>query len=359
MRNREYWTERMIDLMLMGERSVLDFEDSLLQAYRVALVEVQKDIDAFYNRYADRNKITYAEARKRLTVDEVKEFHSLLMKWYTEARDGGWNEAYIKYLEKMGKQKYISRLEMLEADIRYQIESIEQGKYQGMTNLLEDNYLSAYYEGYYVLAHGSELAVRFNVVDKAGLERAVKTRWNQFSYSQSIWNDRDKLVRVLATVIPQSFSRGLNSRVLGDMIAREMETSKNRGRTLARTEVNHICNQGTLDVYKAAGVEEYEYLATLDARTSEICRSLDGTVHKVKEASPGINYPPMHPNCRSTTVAKFDDMDVEERIAKDQDGQNIKVPRRMTQEEYIKTYIPEDQQERLLRFRRKFYESEK
>lgn len=359
MRNREYWTERMIDAMLMGERSVLDYEDALLQAYRVALAEVRKDIDAFYNRYATRNKITYAEARKRLTVDEVKEFQAMLTKWYTIARDEGWNEAFIKYLEKMGKQKYISRLEMLEADIRYQIEVIENGKYADMTTLLEDNYLAAYYESYYLLAHGSELAVRFNVVDKAGLERAIKTKWNKNLYSQSIWSDRDKLVRTLATVIPQSFSRGLNSRVLGDMIAKEMETSKNRGRTLARTEVNHICNQGTLAVYKAAGIKEYEYLATLDIRTSEICRSLDGTVHKVSEASPGINYPPMHPNCRSTTVARFEDQDVEERIAKDEDGQNIRVPRRMTQEEYINTYVPEEQRERLLRFRKKFYESGK
>lgn len=360
MRNRDYWTNRMIDSIVMGERSVLEFEDALLQAYETALVEVQKDIDAFYQRYASNHKISYAEARRRLNTVELKDFRTLLKKWYEIARDQGWSDVYIKYLEKLGKQKYISRLEMLEADIRYQIESVKAGQVRDMTDLLSINYLAAYYESYYTLAHGAEVAVRFNAVDSAGVERAVKTKWSQYTYSQSVWNDRDKLVRTLQTVIPQSFSRGLNSNQLGDMIAKEMGTSRNRGRTLARTEVNHICNQATLDVYKAAGLLEYEYLATLDLRTSEICRSLDSSVFKVAEAKTGINYPPMHPNCRSTTVPYFrDEKDVEERLAKNAEGENIRVPRRMTQEEYINTYAPKDQRERLLRFRKKFYESEK
>ena len=93
-------------------------------------------------------------------------------------------------------------------------------------------------------------------------------------------------------------------------------------------------------------------------RTSDICRSLDGTVHKVSQAKVGVNFPPMHPNCRSTTVPKFNDQDVEERVARDEDGRTIKIPRKMTQEEYINTYVPEEDRERLLKFRKKFYKSE-
>jgi SPP1 gp7 family putative phage head morphogenesis protein len=242
--------------------------------------------------------------------------------------------------------------------VRYQIETIQQGKYVDMTELLSINYLASYYEKSYTLAHGTEIAVRFNAVSKAGVEKAIKTKWSQYSYNQTIWNDREKLVRTLSTIIPQSFSRGLSSNQLGDMIAKEMNASRNRGRTLARTEVNYICNQADLDAYKVAGVEEYEYLATLDMKTSEICRSLDGTRHKVSYAQVGVNFPPMHPNCRSTTVPYFADQEVEERVARDEEGHTIKVPRRMTQEEYINTYVPEEDREKLLSFRKKFYKTE-
>lgn len=355
MRDAKYWAERALNEMLMGERSVLEYEEALLQAYTVALREIKKDIDAFYTRYAREHKVSYAEARRRLTTPELKEFQALVNRWLSEAQAGRWSSAYIRYLEKLAGAKYISRLEMLEADVRYQIENITQGKHIDMTELLSINYLAAYYERSYTVAHGTEIAVRFNAVAKAGVEKAVKTKWSQYNYSETIWNDRDRLVRAISTIIPQSFSRGLSSNELGDMIAKEMNASRNRGRTLARTEVNYICNQADLDVYKVIGIEDYEYLATLDLRTSEICRSLDGTVHKVSQAKVGINYPPMHPNCRSTTVPKFKDQEVEERVARDEEGDTIKVPRKMTQEEYINTYVPEEDRERLLKFRNKFY----
>lgn len=355
MRDAKYWAERALNEMLMGERSVLEYEEALLQAYTIALHEIKKDIDAFYTRYAREHKVSYAEARRRLTTPELKEFQALVNRWLSEAQAGRWSSAYIRYLEKLAGAKYISRLEMLEADVRYQIENITQGKHIDMTELLSINYLAAYYERSYTVAHGTEIAVRFNAVAKAGVEKAVKTKWSQYNYSETIWNDRDRLVRAISTIIPQSFSRGLSSNQLGDMIAKEMNASRNRGRTLARTEVNHICNQADLDVYKVIGIEDYEYLATLDLRTSEICRSLDGTVHKVSQAKVGINYPPMHPNCRSTTVPKFKDQEVEERVARDEEGDTIKVPRKMTQEEYINTYVPEEDRERLLKFRNKFY----
>ena len=73
------------------------------------------------------------------------------------------------------------------------------------------------------------------------------------------------------------------------MLAKELNVSQNRGRTLARTEINNICNQADLAVYKAAGIDKYQFVATLDLRTSEICRSMDNTVHEVSQARTGIN----------------------------------------------------------------------
>nr|WP_225973858.1 minor capsid protein [Staphylococcus epidermidis] len=47
---------------------------------------------------------------------------------------------------------------------------------------------------------------------------------------------------------------------------------------------------------------EYKYVAKKDKKTSKICHSLNGKVFKVKDMIPGVNAPPMHPWCRSTTV---------------------------------------------------------
>lgn len=359
MRNAEYWAERALNEALMGERSVLEYENALLDAYRVALREIKKDLESFFSKYAKENKVTYAEARRRLVSAEMKEFQATVKMWLDYARQNGWNRVYIQYLEKLLNMKYITRLEMLEADIRYQIELIENNKEKNIKDLMKINYLAAYYVRYHDFATGAEMSVRFDTIDAHTLAQAVAKKWDEGNYSTRVWNDRNRLVKAMATILPQSFSRGLNVNKLGDMLAKELNVSQNRGRTLARTEINNICNQADLAVYKAAGIEKYQFVATLDLRTSEICRSMDNTVHEVSQARTGINFPPLHPNCRSTTVAYHEDLQGLERIARDSEGRNIRVPRGMSQEEWIKKYVPEEDRDKLLQFTSRFYKSQK
>lgn len=354
MRSREYWEERMTDNIVRSEKSVIEYEKSLLEAYDYALVQIKKEIESFFQKYARDNKVSYAEARRRLNAAEKKDFHTLLKEWYKLAQELGMSSDFKDRLQQLGKRVYITRLESLQASIEYEIEKLKTNQYKWMTDLMVINYKAGYYNSYYSVAQGLEISVNFATVDKLGMEKAIKERWNGRNYSDSIWTDKDKLINAMSTILPRSFSMGINSRDLGNMIAREMNTSGNRGRALARTEINYLCNQSTLAVYKACDIEEYDYLATLDLRTSEICRAMDGTTHKVSQAKVGVNYPPLHPNCRSTTIPHIEDDDTLDRIARDEEGNNIKVPRRMSQEQWINQYVPEEDREALLRFNRKF-----
>ncbi|OKO89746.1 minor capsid protein [Geobacillus proteiniphilus] len=54
-------------------------------------------------------------------------------------------------------------------------------------------------------------------------------------------------------------------------------------------------------------MEKYEILATLDMRTSDICRSMDGKVYEVKNYKPGTTAPTFHVRCRTTTIPYFDE----------------------------------------------------
>ena len=109
-----------------------------------------------------------------------------------------------------------------------------------------------------------------------------------------------------------------------------------------RTETAYVYEQATKEAYEAAEIEWYEYLATLDNLTSEICRELDDKHFKVKDAMPGKNYPPIHPNCRSTTVCWFPDEEerkkLTQRIAKDEDGKYYEVPADMTYKQWAKLH---------------------
>lgn len=354
MTNKEYWKKRAEADLIASEKSVLEFEDALEKVYKEALIAIQKEVDAFFYKYAKENKISYAEARKRLTVDERANFNVLLTKWYKMAKELGLKEHHSKYLKDMGARVYISRLEALEASIRHEIELIKSEQYSQMTELMKTNYMVGYYSEYYTMSKGMSNGVDFAQLDKANIENAVKARRDNYNYSDRIWADKDALLRELSTTLPREIAMGRNGNSIGDVLAKKLGVSKNRARTLARTELNYIQNKSRLDAYKAAGITKYEYLATLDMRTSAICREMDGYIGDVSRADTGVNYPPMHPNCRSTTIPYFEDGISEVRSARDENGDSIYVPRRTTQEEWINKYAPEDQRERLLKFKNKF-----
>lgn len=68
--------------------------------------------------------------------------------------------------------------------------------------------------------------------------------------------------------------------------------------------VSSYCHNGAdVSGYRAAGIEEYEFMASLDDETCPICGALDGKHFKIKDAKIGVNFPPMHLGCRCTTTA--------------------------------------------------------
>ena len=98
---------------------------------------------------------------------------------------------------------------------------------------------------------------------------------------------------------------------------------------LVRTELNYVQNQAALDSIKDAGVTYYRFIATLDNRTTPLCRSKDGEVFAVDDAEPGTNMPPLHPRCRSIISGSLYAEHKPRkgtRIARDEHGKNVFVP---------------------------------
>jgi len=73
---------------------------------------------------------------------------------------------------------------------------------------------------------------------------------------------------------------------------------------LVRTSINQVANAASQQVYEGNQdiTKKYRYIATLDTKTSAICRALDGREFEYGKGP----MPPQHFNCRSTTVPVID-----------------------------------------------------
>lgn len=104
-------------------------------------------------------------------------------------------------------------------------------------------------------------------------------------------------------------------------------------------------NQMELLSYEEADIEKYIFVAVLDKRTSRICQEHDNQVYDRDKAVPGVNCPPMHPWCRSTTVAYDEDADyskLKRRARNPVTGKTELVPADMTYKEWYSKYVAKD-----------------
>jgi SPP1 gp7 family putative phage head morphogenesis protein len=313
---KEYWIKRSEQNLLLQEKKAEDYINSLLKSYKKVKDNVDKEISVFYMRYAVNNSINYIDAQRLLTKPEIDKFIDRLDIYIKEAKLYSSDPLYIKQLESMSIRTRVRRIEALKLDIQHQIEILEAMNTKDIDELLTGIYTDNYYRSIYDLQTGLEFGTAINIVNMKAVEKIVRTKWLGENYSDRIYADKAKLLRTLEVELSQSFIRGDSIQNTSKRVYKRLDISYNNAIRLVRTESNHISNEAFYDSLVNSGVvSEYEYLATLDNRTSEICSGLDGKVFKLSDKQVGVNFPPTHPNCRSTTIPYFNDEDTPERIA--------------------------------------------
>lgn len=335
MKSAEYWRKRSEEIAQDQYRKTDDFTDKHLRQYDLTLLKIQQDIDAFYTRFALNNDTDLASARRLLTGRELNEFKMTLEEFTALAKDNA-DGRWTQILNNVYYKTRVSRLESLMIQVRQRVEMLKAGEQQGVRDLLGDVYEDTYYRNVFELQRGTGFGVTFAKLNEEGIDKALSTEWKGSNYSKRIWGDRDKLVDELRTKITQSFIRGDSSAQMIKDVSERMHVSRSNAKRLIETESSFITHQATAAGYSASGiVKQYEILATLDMRTSDICRDMDGKVFRLSEEEVSVTYPPFHAHCRTTVMPYFDDeIDAGERIARDETGQTYFVPGDLTYERW-------------------------
>ncbi len=346
MKSEQYWAKRMETL----NESLLNKGDAYAQTmeieYAKANASIQKDIDVFYQRFAKNNEIDLAEARQVLKAGELKEFKWTVDDYIKAGRENAVDQRWMKELENASLRVRMTRLEALQMQMRQHVELLTGKRQAGAEEVLGDIYKDGYYHSVFEVQRGTGLATTFSKLDKSQIEAVLSKPWapDGTNFSSRIWKDRDKLVHELQTVLTQGVIRGDAPDKMIKSLAQRMDVSRSAAARIIQTESAYFAGQSRMDSYKELGVNQYKFLATLDKRTSKICRQMDGKVFLLSEAQPGVNYPPLHAYCRSTTIPDYVG-NIKERAARDEDSKSEAVPGDITYPEWekkndIKSEVP-------------------
>lgn len=335
MPSQEYWQQRALERIEKHFDNAEKLGKELKKAYEKALKEIQKEVSFFYAKYSKNNNVSYKDALLQLNKSEYKEFKKSIEDYINNIKDS----AILKELNALSSRSRISRLDGLMSNIQEILGQLYEEQQIRLEDFLADTYKNNYYQSIYEVQKGIGIGVTFSKIDETAIKEILSYPWSGQQFSERIWENRSKLVRVLKQELTQGFIQGKSVQKIASSINKQMDSGYKNALRLARTETNFIANESTRQGYIASNVvEQYEYLATLDNRTSEVCQSLDGRVFNLKDAQVGVNYPTLHPNCRSTVVVYFDDM-ASERIARDTEGKNYYVPSDMKYNEWYKKYV--------------------
>lgn len=341
MNNEDYWKKRAEEREAEWIKKSKDtIEKELAEYYRRALSRITDDIAVLYARYAKDNNLTYTEASKLLTDKEFKQWRMSLEE-YLDAIDKNVDNKLLLELNTLAMRKRISRLDKLYGDTLKNLYRLGTDSENGMTKFLSGAYKDNYYKNLFDI--GKTIGIKSSVseVDDKKIRKVLNNSWSGKNYSQRIWKNTDKLAKLIKNEITDGFHRGVSINKMAKLVQQRMNVGKYEATRLVRTEMNYVQNQAALDSIKDTDMKYYIFLATLDKKTSTLCRAHDRKVYPVDSATPGTNMPPLHPHCRSTIAGNLTDYDTGrgKRSARDKNGKRIIIPAAMNYDDYYKVYI--------------------
>ena len=347
MEHDKYWAERFEQLTEAELRKADDLSAEMVKEYRQTAQDLNDDIQRWYARFAAENKMSLAEARRVLTGRELAEFRWTVDEYIKYAKKADLSEAYIQKLKNASARVHIDRLEAIRMQMAQHIEKLAAKGNARLTDVLRDIYPDAQMRTAYEVQKkkGFEPFAR---IPEADVDRILKKPWvsDGLNFSDRIWRDKERLLNTLQGELTRGLIRGEPYGKIAQRIAGRMGVARSAAARLVETEAAFFSSKGQLDAFRDLGVEQYEFVATLDSRTSETCREMDGKVLPLSEFKPGITAPPLHCHCRSTTCPYFDDefTEGETRAARDPEtGKTVQVDSRLTYENWKNIFVDKTQ----------------
>ena len=337
-----YWEQRANERMAEYHKDSNKTIALINSAYDKALEDINDDIERILFTFMKRHNLSRGEAialmNKKISIKEIANLKDKIAR----VQDEEIKALLIAELESKAYGARISIKEALKDSILVNIKSIATDTELILSTKQYENIIkNGYRKTVFDIQKGLNMGFSVSDMSNKRVQEILKQNWSGKHYSKRIWGNTDVLVEKLQKTLINGTLTGKSTSKMLDELSNLTECGKYAAERLIRTETTYISNQATLDGYKECGIDKYVFVATLDSRTSEVCREHDGKIYEVKKAIAGDNLPPLHPHCRSTTIAYMGKewLNSLKRRAKDPETGKSYIIKNMNYKEWEKKYV--------------------
>lgn len=292
MSSKTYWRDRELEWKKKRLKDEQKYADEIQEIYANMMDSVEKEIESFFSRYANKESITMAEAKKRVSNIDIEAYKRKAKKYVKEKN---FSDEANEQMRLYNLAMKVNRLELLKANIGLELVAghDELKSYTGQK--LEGAYLDEIKRNASILGD--------TVIDNAKMAKTVAdSSFKNATFSERIWVNQDQLKNSLSSALIQ----GKNPREFIPLIRKKFDVSRCNAERLLRTEIARAQTQAQIESYEANGIDEYEYIACSLKDVCPLCKEMDGKTFKLKDMEIGENAPPMHPNCHCATAPHSD-----------------------------------------------------
>lgn len=300
--SREYWAERERENLEKNLKTEAEYFKEIEDIYKYTMDQIQKEIDSFYTKYASKEGITIAEAKKRASKLDMEEFSRKAKKYVEEKNFSKQTNVEMRLYNLTMK---VNRLELLKAQIGLELVAGFDELQQFFEEKLTERTMEEFQRQAGILG--------YTILDNAKMAKAiVNASFKNATFSERIWTHQDLLRAELEKALRTGLIQGRNPRELARQIRKVFNTSIFNSERLLRTELARVQTEAQKQSYIRNGFDQYTYISSGDFKVCALCKPLNGRHFDVEKMMPGDNAPPMHPLCRCSTAAYIDDKSYEE-----------------------------------------------
>lgn len=296
--------------MKAREQDDINLAQAMSQLHDYHYRNIEKEIESFYQRYADKEKIDLTEARQRVSEIDVSAYQKKAQdlvakadklraagKIVTKADFTHKENAEISIYNLMMK---VNRLELLQYNINLVTQELAEEEYELYQKFLREGFEQ---EKAFRAGIMADTVPNPKVIGDVA-EATINANFKGASWSKSIWDRQDKLRTIVAQEVYQAIIRGQNGLTIARNIRKNFDVNSSHAKRLAITEHARVQIEVAKQSMLRNGFEYYEVLP--EPKACDICKPKAGKKYRVDKMITGETAPPFHPYCRCAIVEVFE-----------------------------------------------------
>lgn len=278
-------------------------KQEMAKVYKSSLEDIQRHIDADIMKFAHKEGVSMAEAKKIISKTDVEKYQSTAKKYVEEKK---FTEKANKELRRYNITMRSNRLELMEARINLDIIALGLEEEELTAKHITKQTMAEYERQAGILGMSAPTQEQLNTLARAVLLSDVSGA----TFSDRVWANQMALRNEVNQVIGRALIRGehpyRSAENIKGLIRDEYGKQQYAAERILITETARAQTIAGTEAFKKSGVDQYVYIA--EPTACKICGKLDDVVFNVKDMVPGENASPMHPFCRCAIAGYVEDL---------------------------------------------------